>query len=89
MTSKEVYSIIVVAKKKEVYIMKITADEQKDVFLQIRIAYSLKKEFQAICKKKAINSSELLRQFITQWVYEQSQPINPQRRVTDISNINQ
>ena len=69
--------------------MQIKDDEQKDVFLQIRIAYSLKKDFQTICKKKAINSSELLRQFITQWTYEQSQPTNPQRHATDITNINQ
>ena len=35
--------------------------------LNIRIDDELKKEFMALCKKKAINSSELVRQLIKEW----------------------
>lgn len=63
-------------------------NDKNDV-IRLRLSKEVKTEFQAICKKKAVNPSELLRQFIIQWTYEQSQPINPQRRGTDISNINQ
>lgn len=44
--------------------------EDKKVFLQIRIEKSLKEEFQKVTKDKAINSSELIRQFISKWVKE-------------------
>ena len=63
-------------------------NDKNDV-IRLRLSKEVKTEFQAICKKKAVNPSELLRQFITQWTYEQSQPTNPQRRATDITNINQ
>lgn len=51
-------------------------NDKNDV-VRLRLSKEVKTEFQAICKKKAVNPSELLRQFI------------PQRRGTDISNINQ
>lgn len=51
-------------------------DKQKDVFLQIRLSRELRTTFQTMCKSKAINSSELIRQFIQQWLQEQQQPIH-------------
>lgn len=51
-------------------------DKQKDVFLQIRLSRELRTAFQTMCKSKAINSSELIRQFIQQWLQEQQQPLN-------------
>lgn len=46
--------------------------KQKDGYIQLRLPHELKDQFQATCRRKAINSSELLRQFIAQWVMEQN-----------------
>lgn len=47
-------------------------EKQKDVFIQVRVPKELRTQFQTLCKSKAINSSELLRQLITQWIAEQT-----------------
>lgn len=39
----------------------------KEIRIGIRIDEKTKKEFQDVCKKKAINSSELIRQLIKDW----------------------
>lgn len=49
----------------------ITALQLKETVIRLRVSKDLKAKFQAICKTKSINSSELLRQMITQWCYEQ------------------
>ena len=46
-------------------------EKQKDVFIQVRVPKELRMQFQTLCKSKAINSSELLRQMIMQWMQEQ------------------
>ncbi len=46
-------------------------DKEKDDSIRIRVSATLKEEFQQACKKKAINGSELLRQFITEWLQAQ------------------
>ena len=43
-------------------------EKEKDDSIRIRIPSSLKAEFKDVCKRKAINSSELLRQFIVEWL---------------------
>ena len=53
--------------------MTYTDENNKRVVFQIRLDKELKKNFQDICKQKAINSSELLRQFIEQWLQQQEQ----------------
>jgi ribbon-helix-helix protein, copG family len=44
------------------------ADVSKETVIQFRLEKSLKKEFNELAKKKAINTSELLRQFIVSWI---------------------
>lgn len=56
----------------------------KETVIRLRVTKELKERFQAICKAKAINSSELLRQMITQWCYEQQDTNNPHNRGTDL-----
>ena len=51
--------------------MAYTDENNKRVVLQIRLDKELKEQFQQICKEKAINSSELLRQFIAEWLQTQ------------------
>ncbi len=51
-------------------------DKFQDSYIRLRIAADTKQQFQQLCKQKAINSSELLRQLITQWMENQQQPIN-------------
>ena len=46
-------------------------DNDKDTVIRVRVPQKLKDDFQQLCKHKAINSSELLRQLITQWIHEQ------------------
>lgn len=46
-------------------------DNDKDTVIRVRVPQRLKDDFQMSCKHKAINSSELLRQLITQWIHEQ------------------
>ena len=36
-------------------------DNDKDTVIRVRVPQRLKDDFQALCKSKAINSSELLR----------------------------
>lgn len=43
-------------------------DNKQRITIQIRLEKELKDQFQAICKAKAINSSELIRQLITKWI---------------------
>lgn len=48
-------------------VMKMKKDE-KEIRMNIRINRELREEFQAICKQKAMNGSELIRQFVQKWV---------------------
>lgn len=59
-------------------------EKQKDVFIQVRVPKELRMQFQALCKSKAINSSELLRQLITQWITEQIDNTIMHKRSSDI-----
>jgi hypothetical protein len=59
-------------------------EKQKDVFIQVRVPKELRTQFQTLCKHKAINGSELLRQFITQWIHEQQDTTIMHRRSSDI-----
>lgn len=58
--------------------------DNKDVFLQIRVARELRERFKSICKAKAINPSELVRQMVTQWCYEQESNSIQHKRTLDI-----
>ena len=58
--------------------------DNKRIVLQIRLEKELKDDFQALCKQKAINSSELLRQLITQWISEQQDTTITHKRHSDI-----
>lgn len=46
--------------------------ETKETVIRLRVTKELKAQYYALCKSKAINSSELLRQYIQQWVYDNS-----------------
>ena len=59
-------------------------EKQKDVFIQVRVPKELRTQFQQLCKSKAINSSELLRQLITQWIHEQQDTNITHKRSSDI-----
>ena len=59
-------------------------EKQKDVFIQVRVPKELRAQFQTLCKSKAINSSELLRQLITQWIHEQQDTTIIHKRSSDI-----
>lgn len=48
--------------------MTFTDENNKRVVLQIRLDKELKEEFQRACKERSINSSELLRKMIVQWL---------------------
>lgn len=58
--------------------------DNKRIVLQIRLEKELKDDFQRLCKQKAINSSELLRQLITQWIQEQQDTTIQHKRHGDI-----
>ena len=38
--------------------------------IKVRLSKELKERFQAVCKSKAVNASELLRQYIEQYAEE-------------------
>lgn len=59
-------------------------EKQKDVFIQVRVPKELRTQFQTLCKSKAINSSELLRQMIIQWIHEQQDTTIIHKRSSDI-----
>lgn len=59
-------------------------DNDKDTVIRVRVPQCLKDDFQALCKRKAINSSELLRQLITQWIAEQTDATIIHKRHSDI-----
>ena len=59
-------------------------DNDKDTVIRVRVPQRLKDDFQALCKSKAINSSELLRQLITQWIHEQQDATIMHKRSSDI-----
>lgn len=59
-------------------------DNDKDTVIRVRVSQHLKDDFQALCKSKAINSSELLRQLITQWIHEQQDTTIQHKRSSDI-----
>ncbi|WP_293690435.1 hypothetical protein [uncultured Phascolarctobacterium sp.] len=59
-------------------------DNDKDTVIRVRVPQRLKDDFQALCKSKAINSSELLRQLITQWIHEQQDTTIQHKRSSDI-----
>ena len=59
-------------------------DNDKDTVIRARLPQRLKDDFQALCKAKAINSSELLRQLITQWISEQQDTTIQHKRHSDI-----
>lgn len=42
-------------------------EDNKEIRINVRIDSNTKNEFQEVCKKKAINSSELIRQLIKEW----------------------
>ena len=52
--------------------------------IQIRVPIELREQFNAICKAKAINSSELIRQLITKWIIEQLDKTIEHNRINDI-----
>lgn len=41
---------------------------EKEIRVNLRIDAETKREFMDVCKKKAINSSELIRQLIREWI---------------------
>lgn len=59
-------------------------DNDKDTVIRVRVPQRLKDDFQTLCKSKAINSSELLRQLITQWIAEQTDTAIIHKRSSDI-----
>lgn len=59
-------------------------DNDKDTVIRVRVSQRLKDDFQMLCKHKAINSSELLRQLITQWIHEQQDITIIHKRSGDI-----
>lgn len=59
-------------------------DKPQDSYIRLRIATDTKQQFQQLCKRKAINSSELLRQLIIQWIHEQQDATIQHKRSSDI-----
>lgn len=59
-------------------------DNDKDTVIRVRVSQRLKDDFQTLCKHRAINSSELLRQLITQWIHEQQDATIQHKRSSDI-----
>ena len=59
-------------------------DRQKTTNIIIRVDTETKAQFMSLCKSKAINSSELLRQLITQWIHEQQDTTIQHKRSSDI-----
>ncbi len=59
-------------------------EENKRITIQIRLDKELKDRFQAICKQKAVNGSELIRQLIEQWTNEQENTTLQHNRINDI-----
>lgn len=59
-------------------------DNDKDTVIRVRVPQRLKDDFQILCKRRAINSSELLRQLITQWIHEQQDATIQHKRSSDI-----
>lgn len=59
-------------------------DNDKDTVIRVRVPQKLKDDFQQLCKHKAINSSELLRQMIMQWMQEQQDATITHKRSSDI-----
>lgn len=59
-------------------------DNDKDTVIRVRVPQRLKDDFQSLCKHKAINSSELLRQLITQWIHEQQDATIQHKRSSNI-----
>lgn len=47
-------------------------DKEKDTYIRIRLDADTKERFKNICQKRAINLSELIRQWITKYVKENS-----------------
>lgn len=45
-------------------------DREKDSFIQFRVDNTTKKQFQDLAKRKAINTSELFRQWIIAFIQE-------------------
>ena len=41
---------------------------EKEIRLNIRLSEDLRNEFRELCKENAVNSSELIRQFVEKWV---------------------
>ncbi len=40
---------------------------KKNVYIHVRIDPIIKNEFQEVCERKAINSSELIRKMVKEW----------------------
>ena len=59
-------------------------NDNKTAIIKLRVSQELKDDFQQLCKAKAINSSELLRQLITQWIQEQHDTTIQHKRHGDI-----
>lgn len=59
-------------------------NDNKTAIIKLRVSQELKDDFQQLCKQKAINSSELLRQLITQWIQEQQDTTIQHKRHGDI-----
>lgn len=45
-------------------------DDKKTDIIRLRVSKEMKEQYNQLCKEKAINSSELLRQFIVRWLEE-------------------
>lgn len=62
-------------------------EENKTSTILIRLNQETKDKFQKLCKKKAINQSELLRQLINTWIKEQENTEIKHNRVNDIKEV--
>lgn len=62
-------------------------EKEKDSYFRFRIDIDTKKQFQDLTKKKAINTSELFRQWILEYIQEQQTLTNGKivmQKVVDI-----
>ncbi len=51
------------------------SEKEKDSYFRFRIDLETKDKFQAITKRQAINSSELFRRWIENYIKENSSPV--------------
>lgn len=58
--------------------------DTKTEVIRMRVDKNTKDEFMTLCKSKCINPSELIRQFIENWMLEQNDSTINKRRKTDL-----